>query len=473
MQMNVHRVTRYCFTLAALAIPSALSAQAFGLNELGTCALGRGFANVSGACKDASSIYWSPAATTQLTGWSFYGGIAIIPVNGQFEQDSTGRVFEANPPTAYVPHAYLNYRAPNSRLAYGLGFYVPYGLTSQWQDDFPGRFSAQKASIKTFYIQPNIAYRLNDNWSVGGGPIIGHSSVELIQGVDLSQQTLPTGATFGSLGIARYTQFATARLEGSAVGFGGQIGIAGKLTKNWNVGARYMLPITFKYDDADATFTQVNTNLIIGGDVPNPANPTGPPLIPRGTPVDVLVQPQFASGGSLVAQKVETEIKHPQQFQVGFEYTGFANWSLEADYAFVGWKSFKELPVTFQGPASASSRTLIEDYNNSSSIRLGAEYAFKSDIRARAGFAGVSRAAPATTVTPLLPDQERANYALGLTVPVISGFMLDAGYLRVQTPGRRGRIDERTSRSQTAASLNTGVYDLTANIFLFSLKASF
>ena len=471
--MNVHRATRYCFTLAALIVPSVLSGQGFGLNELGTCALGRGFANVSGACKDASSIYWNPAATTQLTGWSFYGGVAIIPVDGDFSQDSTGRVFEATAPTAYVPHAYLNYHATNSRLAYGLGFYVPYGLTSQWGSDFPGRFSAQKASIKTLYFQPNVAYKLNDNWSIGGGPIFAHSSVELIQSLDLSQQLTPTGATFGQLGIARRTEFATAKLEGSAWGFGGQIGLTGKLTKNWNFGARYMLPINFKYDDADATFTQVNTNLIIGGDVPNPANPTGPPLIPRGTPVDQLVAPQFTTGGALVSQKVSTQIKHPQQFQAGFEYTGFTNWSLEADYAFVGWKSFKELPVDFQGPAAANSRTLIEDYNNSSSIRLGAEYSFKNSIKARAGFAGVTRAAPATTVTPLLPDQERANYALGVTVPVISHILIDAGYLRVQTPGRRGRIDERTSRDQTAAQLNTGVYDLHANIFIFSLKASY
>lgn len=472
--MNDHRATRYCLTLAVLAVPSVMSGQAFGLNELGTCALGRGFANVSGACKDASSIYWNPAATTELSGWSFYGGVAIIPVNGKFKQDSTGAVFEANPPTAYVPHAYLTYRAPTSNVSYGLGFYVPYGLTSQWHDDFPGRFVAQKASIRTFYIQPNIGYKINDKWSIGGGPIIGHSSVELTQGLDLSQQTLPTGSgTFGQLGIAKFTEFATAHLEGSAVGFGAQVGVAGKLSKNWNFGARYMLPITFKYDDADANFTQVNTNLIIGGDVPNPANPTGPPLIPRGTPVDALLAPQFASGGALVDQKVETEIKHPQQFQVGFEYTGFTNWSLEADYAFVGWKSFKELPVTFKGPASASSRVLIEDYNNSSSIRLGAEYSFKNDFKARAGFAGVTRAAPATTVTPLLPDQERANYGLGVTVPIFDNLLLDAGYLRVQTPGRRGRIDERTNRSQTAAQLNTGVYDLTANIFMFSLKASF
>ena len=471
--MNVRRGTRFWIAIAALVAPAALQAQGFGLNEISACGIGRAFANVSGACRDAGSIYWNPAAVTQLPGWSIVAGAAFIPVKGSFTQDTTGRIWDANPPTATVPHVFVTYMGKGN-LSYGIGLYVPYGLTSQWPDTFPGRFSALKASIKTLYVQPNIGWKINDKWSIGGGPIIAHSAVELKQALDLSTVNPLAGVpiTFAQLGIARYTEFAVARLKGSAMGYGAHVGVTGKLSKDWTFGARYLAPITFKYDDADATFTQVNTNLVLGGAIPNPANPSGPPAVPAGTPVDVLVAPQFASGGALVAQKVSTKIKHPQQIQAGFEYTGFRGWDLEADYGFVGWKAFKELPVTFQGPASSQSRTLIEDYNNSSSIRLGAEYAFANKIRARAGFAGVSAAAPDVTVTPLLPDQDRANYTVGVTLPY-GHFALDAAFLRVQTAGARGRIDERTSRSQTAAQLNSGVFDLSANIFAFSLKASF
>jgi hypothetical protein len=44
--------------------------------------------------------------------------------------------------------------------------------------------------------------------------------------------------------------------------------------------------------------------------------------------------------------------------------------------------------------------------------------------------------------------------------------------MRIFTPGRRGRIDERVSPSQTANQLNNGSYTLRANIFSLSLKAS-
>jgi hypothetical protein len=76
-------------------------------------------------------------------------------------------------------------------------------------------------------------------------------------------------------------------------------------------------------------------------------------------------------------------------------------------------------------------------------------------------------------VTPLLPDQDRRNYSLGFGLP-ISRYMLDFGYLRVDTDGRRGRVVERNEdRSETAEQLNTGFYRLDANIFSLSLRAQF
>ena len=476
--MHLRRQTRYWMALVLLSVPVVhIHAQGFGLNEISTCGIGRAFSAVATGCSDASAIYWNPAATSRLNGWSVVAGAAAIVIDGKFEQDTTFRTFKGDVPTALVPHVFVNYRNPTSRVSWGLGAYVPYGLTSQWTNDFPGRFLAKKASLQTIYIQPNASWQINSRVSIGGGPVVGHSSVELIQGVDLSEQVVP-GLTvlgqpvrFSSLGIAKRTEFARAQLKGDAWGFGAHIGLQARLSREWTFGVRYLTPITYKYDDADATFEKVNTNLVLGGAIPNPANPTGPPLVPAGTPVDALVSSSFTTG-PLVSQTVSTKITHPAQFQVGFVYTGFTNWELEADYAFVGYSSFKELPIDFSNSATPD-RTLIEDYNNSSAIRLAGEYRFASGIQVRGGFAGVTRAAPNETVTPLLPEQDRANYALGASVPVFGRWIVDGGYVLVTTPGRRGRIDERTSQSQTAGQLNTGVYSLTAHIFALGLKASF
>jgi long-chain fatty acid transport protein len=469
MEMTLHRVTRYSLALALLGLPVAAGAQAFGLNEIGSCAIARGFATTSAPCDDASSIYWNPGAMQTKRGFSLYGGAAVIKLDGSFTQDTTHREYEADAPTAVVPHLFLNYRGAG-KLAYGLGVYVPYGLTSQWTDSFPGRFAARKASLQTIYFQPNLAYQINDKWSVGGGPIIAHSTVELIQGIDLSSQvaTVVNGnpITFGQLGIAKHTEFARASLKGSAMAYGLTLGIHGNLTPTWQMGARFLSQVTFDYDDADATFTPISTGLTLAAG--NPITPGGVSL-----PVDQVVAQSFATGGPLTSQKVQTEIQHPAQVQVGFAYTGFERTTVSLDYAYVGWKSFKQLPVNFKG--TAPSRVLIEEYNNTSGLRFGVEHKLVNGAALRAGLAGTTSAAPDQTVTPLLPEQDRGYGMLGGGLPIMGGLTLDAAYMHVFTNGRRGRIDERATGSSDAQAiaLNSGFYSLSANIFSLSLKANF
>ena len=459
-----HRAARLLLSSAFVAVPAALFAQGFGLNEIGSCAVSRGYANTASPCRDASTIYWNSAAATSLSGWSIAAGAASVSVQGKFTQDTTGRQWNTTAPTAYIPHLFINYHSPASKAAYGVGVYVPYGLTSQWGDDFPGRFSAKKASLATIYVQPNFAWQLTPKWSVGGGPVIGHSTVELIQGVDLAPQFASPTTTFGQLGIATGTQFAQVRLKGSAMAYGAQIAVQGQPSPHWSVGARFLTPLDFKYDNADATFTQVPTNLIVGGTVQAP--------FVAGTPVDKLVAPEFAAGGALTGQTASTKITNPAQAQAGLAYTGFRNWLLEADYAWIGWKQFRTLPVTFT--TSTLNQNYIEDYNNSSAIRLGAEYTIPTDgWHLRAGFAGVASAAPPETVTPLLPEQDRNYWTFGVGVPLMHRFTVDAAYSHIWTPGKRGRIVERTLESQTADQLNSGLYNLSANVLSFTLKASF
>jgi len=463
--MTLHRASWYTLALALLGLPAAAGAQAFGLNEIGSCAVARGFAATAAPCDDASTIYWNPGALPNTRGFSIYGGAAVIKIAGEFTRDTSFTTYNADVPTAIVPHLFLDYRGAG-KLAYGLGVYVPYGLTSQWGDEFPGRFSAKKASLQTIYVQPNIAYQLTDNWSVGGGPIYGHSTVELIQAIDLAGvPTSAGGPTFGQLGIPKYTEFARASLKGSASAFGFTFGVHGKLTPTWEMGARFLSQLSFSYDDADATFEQRPTGLVLAAN-----NPFG---VPAGTSVDALVASQFTGTGALTAQKVSTQIRHPAQIQVGFAYTGFERTTLSLDYAYVGWKSFNQLPVNFEG--AAPSRVLEEDYNNTSSIRFGVERRMTNGVALRGGLAAATSAAPDETVTPLLPEMDRGYGTLGAGLPLMGRFSLDAAYMHVFGPGRRGRIDERPAGSTAAQALalNSGFYSLSANVLSLSLKASF
>jgi long-chain fatty acid transport protein len=450
--------------LAAIAIClpfTSSSGQGFGLNEVGTCAVSRGFAVTGSPCADASTIFWNPGAAADLTGNSISLGASNIALRGSFRQDTTGRKYDSNISPAIVPAVFAAMRV--GRGSIGIGAYVPYGLTSQWNDNFPGRFSALKASLQTIYIQPNFAYQANENWSIGAGPIFGHSTVELTQALDLSQQSASGPVTFGMLGIASETEFGRAKLKGSANAVGYNLGVHGKFG-DWSIGARFLSQLTFKYRNADATFTQVPTNLTLP--LNNPVNPSA------AVPVDALIAGQFAAGGALVSQTGNSEIVHPWQMQGGVGYNGFTDTRLSVDIARLGWSAFNTLPISFNGPAAAESRSLIEDYNDSWAFRFGAEHSFHS-WTGRAGYSFANTPAPDVTVTSLLPDMNRRNFSLGAEIPMGPRYHFELAYLHVNTPGRRGRTMERTSMSQDVAQLNTGSYDLSADVISAAFNLHF
>ncbi len=469
---RLHRISLRLTFAAAAVICTALTpasghSQGFSISEIGACALSRGFAVTGAMCQDASVIFWNPAAATRLPqGNTLSAGVSAIALSGAFRQDSTGQKYDANAPIEFPPYAFWTHT--RGQWSAGLGLYVPYGLTSQWKEDFPGRFEALRASLQSIYIQPNFAYAITPQWSIGGGPIIGHSKVELLQSLDLSQQTVLPGITFGNLGIARFTEFGQAELKGSGTTFGFNIGIHGTITPEWSVGARFLSSMKFKYKDADAKFTQRETGLIIPAG--NPINP-GTPI-----PVDAFLAGTFADTGRLADQKGTSEITHPWQLQFGVGYTGFVGTTLSFDIARTGWSSFDKLPIDFEGPAP--DREIIEDYNDIWAFRFGVEHKLQQQNRLngwllRGGYSYAQSPAPDETVTPLLPDMNRQNISLGVGIPIQNKWMLDISYLHVGTGGRRGRIVERHDQSQTAQQLNSGSYQLSANVFSVGISTTF
>jgi long-chain fatty acid transport protein len=460
------------------ATPASTWAQGFGLNEIGTCAEARGFANTGAPCHDASSIYWNPAATTSLPGFSIYGGASAIRLGGGFKQDTTNHRYNSNVPTVVPPAVFVNFSnsiGPN-KYALGFGVYVPYGLISQWRQDFPGRFASQRASLQSIYLQPNFAIEIIPSvLSIGAGPVIGVSSIRLDQAEDLSTFPVPgaplPGITFGNLGIAPGTEAATATLKATATAPGFNVGIHANVLPVLQIGAHFLSQIVFDYKNGTASFKQVPTGLVLAAN-----NPLG---VPAGTPVDALLASQFTGSGPFTTQGVSTKITHPYQFQVGVGYTGLPQTTLSLDYALVGWSAFKTLPINFQGNAAANSQTIVSDYVDSWSIRSGLEHVFGDPVVGfigRLGFSYAKTPVPRSAVVPLLPDMNRFNYSAGIGYPLTKNTAVDLSYIHVGTQGRRGLIAQRTTtinNNLTYAQLDDGFYTLSANVVSLSLKLGF
>ena len=481
------RLAAMAAALVAMGAAPELRAQGFGLNEIGSCSVARAGAGAAEPCRDASMLFWNPASAAMMldtTRWSFLIGAAPITLNGAFTSDTTLRRDEADVPVELPPHLFVNWsgrlnRYGVSRIGVGLGVYVPYGLTSAWRADFPGRFAARRASLETVYIQPTLSLEVVPNrLSFGIGPVIGHSKIELIQSVDLANLPAPApapeGTTLGQLGIPSRTEFARFNGKGDAWAGGFHAGVQARVTPSFSLGGRLLSALYFEYE-GEGRFDQVLTNITLAANSPFVGG-SGPSVR-----LDDVVAPQFGASGPLVRQDIRSRIKHPAQVQVGAAYTGFARTTLNLDYTFATWSDFDVLPVTFLGPAAENSREIIEDYDDSHRYSASAEHVFLGStaapflngISGRLGFSYVQTPAPDLTVTPLLPDMDRYNFGIGAGIPLSRALALDLSYLRVETPGRRGRIVERDAGETDLAALNSGWYELTANVFSLSLKASF
>jgi len=226
--------------LLAVAVPGAVIAQGFSVNEHGSCVMGRGGTGVALPCDDGSTVLFNPSGFAGTTGWTLSGGVTLIKAMGSFTDDLTQQQTELQNELVPVPHAYLTYGI-NQQWAAGFGFFVPYGLGTEWPATFDGRFQGYDNSLHTMYFQPTVAWQPHPSIKLGAGFDFVVGSLKLTQRADLSEFDTGAGLTFGQIGIPHHTDFANGKLEASgATGFGGNFGVTWDATAWLSLGARYM-----------------------------------------------------------------------------------------------------------------------------------------------------------------------------------------------------------------------------------------
>jgi len=161
--------------------------------------------------------------------------------------------------------------------------------------------------------------------------------------VDLSTQQPIPGITFAQLGIQTGTDFADANLSATGTGFAVNFGAIIKVNDRLSIGGHWLTRKSIDYD-GDAAFTQVATGLTLP--------PNNPLNLPGGTPVDLLVTPEFASGGPLSNGKAHTTITMPPQGSIGFAYKLQDNWTLMADYQTIIWGWFATVKIDYPKPVA-------------------------------------------------------------------------------------------------------------------------
>jgi len=163
-------------TVAMLAMAGGVQASGFALIEQSGSGMGNAFAGGAAVADDATTVFFNPAGMSRLKGSEFAASVHAITPSAKFsDTGSTGAALQTAGGNggdagglAWVPNAYVTTEI-NPNLYFGLGINAPFGLSTEYDNNWIGRFQAVKSKIETININPSIAYQMSDSLTVGIG----------------------------------------------------------------------------------------------------------------------------------------------------------------------------------------------------------------------------------------------------------------------------------------------------------------
>src|SRR5262245_40548485 len=183
----------------ALSIASALSliaierahAAGFALYEQGISGMGNAYAGAAAVAEDATTVWWNPAGMARLKGMNFaVGGAAIMP---SWKFSDKGSVAALGQPlggnggdagdTAFIPSGFFTMQL-NPVWSFGVGVTVPFGLKTEYDPTWLGRFQGIKSEVQTVNVNPAVSYKLSDAVSFGFGVNYQHGKIDLTTGAN-------------------------------------------------------------------------------------------------------------------------------------------------------------------------------------------------------------------------------------------------------------------------------------------------
>ncbi len=406
------------FTLLAL-FSGFVFAGGFQINEHSARVMAMGGA-FTGLANDASAAYYNPAGITQLSGWQVSLGTTIIKPFASFrgvypattEYDLQKQTF--TPINVYVVGKLTE------NLSLGLSVNNPFGLGTRWDDDWVGRYLAVNTDLKTFYYGLNLAYKINDMFSVAAGISYAMANVTIMKYVPIPD---PISGDF-------------------------------KLTlKGDDSAIAYDLALFFKPSDALSFGISYRSST---------------PFEFKGTATSEQYPQQLE--GQLPSGDISASFTAPMNISAGLAWHANNQFVVTADYQYVGWSSYDKMEVVFNDGRKS---TAIRDYQNSWIARIGGEYSLNNSVNGaiRAGFLYDKNPVKDEYVEPSLPDANRMGFNVG-----IGWNCMFAPNLRIDLAYMYLRFDERTiSNSKVSYTSGNSPFNGTYNSYahLFAVNFSY
>jgi len=308
-----------------------------------------------GRADDAAAIYYNPAGIVQLPGEQFMVGATLIaPQTDVRTLPPQGWVTTSSHDTDWIPpHVYATHQF-NDTFAAGAGLFSRFGLGTEFDADWPGRYNSYNATIRSLTLNPDVAVKLTEQLSVAAGvnatwfDIKLERQVPLLPGVD-----------------------SPLTLKGDDIAFG------------YNFGVRYA----------------PNDWLAVGA--------TYWSKVHEGLSGDATL------GGAQTDASSKLEL--PDEVTFGVMVKPLNKLSVEAGATFTGWNSYDQLDVKLDNPQVLGPEVVIpKNWSNAWRYQAGVEYAATKALTLRAGYVYDEEAIPQGTADYLVPANDRQLFSLGV-----------------------------------------------------------
>lgn len=232
------------FTVLALCCAVLCCQQAYAggimLYEIGTDNAGLANAGTAARAQGPSTIASNPAGMSYLQGTQITGGLQVLYGNLTFNRDSNtngtgsggGNALEPIPGGSFFISHQLD-----EHWSVGFGNYGDFGLAENYDNDWSGRYFAQNASLAGLSFVPSVAYRFNEQWSVGLGIKAMYGMLQAQTAIDRS----PFGLTDRSDGQFKY--------KDNDWGFGANVGVIYAPQPGTRIGLAYTSKVDLNFED--------------------------------------------------------------------------------------------------------------------------------------------------------------------------------------------------------------------------------
>jgi len=311
--------------------------------------IGPAFSGVTARASNASTVFWSPAGINRLDQPELVVGATLAVTQSKFEVDESNRSGgDADSDTTLLAIPSFYYAHPiNDRWRVGAALTVPSGFGNEYGKSWSGRYLAEESNLAFVTLAGTVGYRFNDQWSIGGGPMMIYTdSVSKARVNDF-------GPTDGRI-----------KLEEDGVGFGWQAGLMYEFSKTARIGMVYRAEI-----DPDLSGKPKFQNI-------------GPVL-------DGLLN---ASG--LKDQSIDVKFKVPEMVQLGYYQDLNEDWSFTADMLWVNMSGFGINHVSVNSDMTSATVSLDGSFKDTYAFMGGLRYQYRPDLAFSVGAAYMT--SPAT-----------------------------------------------------------------------------